>query len=211
MLEKVSYRLVQCYLEMARAGYTDTECYLPSAKQVPLQRELRLRAQMSFLITSLTIIYSYLAIEAFVNYRLYRLWENSRKKSSKDYSAFYHKYGHINEFTKLKDTELKYLEERIKVLCESYQVPRIDRSNPKLWRDFSDLLEKARHFIIHSFPDPIKFQEFMKMIQENHKLGEWAKIAEEIISHFLMHEKKKLPKWLKQNEFFAIKRIELLR
>ena len=49
---RVGYNLVQCCLEMARAVYTDTECYLPGAKQVPLQRELRLRVQMSFLITS---------------------------------------------------------------------------------------------------------------------------------------------------------------
>jgi len=206
---RVGYNLVQCCLEMARAVYT--ECYFPGAKQAPFNTELSLRSQMSFLIASLTIIYSYLAIEAFVNWHLYKIWQRSRDTSGNAYSPFYQEYGKINEFTKLKDHGLGDLKDRINVLCDNYEVPRIHNNNPKLWQDFNDLLKKARVFIIHPFPDPAKFHEVMKMIGEEHELGKWAKIAERVISHFFINKNKKLPNWLGQNEFFAIKGFELVR
>ncbi|MEA1965555.1 MAG: hypothetical protein U9O41_10610 [Candidatus Aerophobetes bacterium] len=84
---RIGYNLVQCCLEMARAVHT--EYYLPGAKQASLNKELKLRSQMSFLINSLSIIYSYLAIEAFVNWHLYKIWQRSRDTSGKAYNAFY--------------------------------------------------------------------------------------------------------------------------
>ncbi|MBA7493633.1 hypothetical protein ES702_04192 [subsurface metagenome] len=205
-----TYHVTQCYLEMARAVYT--KWCLPTAKQFSSDRELKtLVGQFSFLIVSLTVIYSYLAIEAWANYYLHEIWRKSRFNSGKKYPAFPQKYRQINEFTKLKDTELKELKERIKVLCDSYQIPRIDRSNPKLWRDFNELLEEARHFIIHPFPDPKKFQECMEIVQEKHGLRKWTKIAEGIISHFFINKNKKLPNWLTQNKFFKIEKFELVR
>lgn len=210
MESKITYHMTQCYLEMARAGCTKWD--LPDAKQFSSNGELRnLVGQFSFLITSLTIIYSYLAIEAFVNWYLYKIWKKSRDTSGEVYGTFYQEYGQTDEFTKLKDTDLADLKKRIKVLCDSYQVPHIYKSSPKLWQEFNDLLEKVRHFIIHPFPEPIKFDEYMKMIQEKHGLRNWAKIAEGIISHFFENKNKSLPKWLRQNQFFTIKGFELVR
>lgn len=209
MESKITYDVAQCCLEMARAVYT--EVHLPGAKQVPLNKEVNLRSQMGFLITSLTIIYSYLAIEAFVNWHLYKIWQRSRDTSGKAYGPFYQEYGQINEFTKLKDTDLGDLKKRIKVLCDNYEVRHIHKSKPKLWRDFNELLKEARNFTSHPFPDPAKFQEYMKTIQEEHELGKWAKIAEEVISHFFESKNKDLPNWLSRNQFFAIKRFELVR
>lgn len=208
----ITYHVTQCYLEMARAVYT--KWCLPTAKEFSSDRELKiLVGQFSFLIVSLTVIYSYLAIEAWVNYYLYEIWRKSRLDLGKKYRSFPQKYRQINEFTKLKNTKLRDLRERIKVLCDSYQIPRIDRSNPKLWRDFNDLLKETRHFIIHPFPDSEKFQECMKMVQEKYGLHKWAKIAEGIISHFLINinKNKKLPNWLTQNKFFKIEKFELVR
>lgn len=71
--------------------------------------------------------------------------------------------------------------------------------------------EEARHFLIHPFPDPKKFQDCMEMIQQKRGLRKWTKIAEGIISHFIISKNKKLPNWLRQNEFFKIKGFELLR
>lgn len=207
---RLVYNLVQCFLEMARAIY-NTKCYLPEAKQVSLNKEVKLRSEMSFLITSLSIIYSYLAIEAFVNWHLYKIWQRSRGTSGKAYNVFYQEYGQINKFTELKDRGLSDLKDRINVLYDNYQVPRIHDRNPGLWQDFNDLLKKARVFIVHPFPNPPKFEEFMKMVQEEHELSKWGKIAEEIISHFFISKNKKLPNWLRRNEFFAIKGFELVR
>lgn len=208
----ITYHMTQCYLEMARAVYTKWS--LPTAKQLSSDRELKtLVGQFSFLIVSLAVIYSYLAIEAWVNYYLREIWQQCRVDLGKKYPAFPQKYCQINEFAKLKDTELKELKERIKVLCDSYQIPRIDTTNPKLWQDFNGLLKEARNFIIHPFPDPKKFQECMEIVLEKHGLRKWAKIAEGIISHFFINinKNKKLPSWLTQNEFFKIEKFELVR
>ena len=184
---KITYNVTQCYLEMARAVYTKWR--LPIAREFSSDRQLKsLVGQFSFLIVSLTVIYSYLAIEAWVNYWLHEIWQQCRVDSGKKYPAFPQKYRQVNEFTKLKGTELRDLKERIKVLCDSYQVARIDRSNPKLWQDFNDLLEEARHFLIHPFPDPKKFQDCMEMIQQKRGLRKWTKIAEGIISHFIIKQ-----------------------
>lgn len=206
----ITYNVTQCYLEMARAVYTKWD--LPTANESSSNRELRSSVgQFSYLIVSLTVIYSYLAIEAFANWHLYKIWQRSRDTSGKVYNTFYEKYGQINEFTKVTGTELKELKMRIKVLCDSYKIPRIDTTNPELWRDFNELLKKARHFIIHPFPDPKKFQECMEMVQQKYGIGKWAKIAERIISHFFVNKNKKLPSWLTQNEFFKIEKFKLIR
>ena len=206
----ITYNVTQCYLEMARAVYTKWD--VPTANELSSNGELKSSAgQFSFLIVSLTVIYGYLAIEAFTNCHLYKIWQRSRGPSGKVYNTFYQEYGSINELTKVTGTRLRELKKRIKVLCDSYQIPCIHTTNPELWRDFNELLEKARHFIIHPFPDPKKFQECMEMIQQEHELHKWAKIAERIISHFFIIKNKKLPNWLMQNEFFKIEKFKLMR
>jgi len=119
------------------------------------------------------------------------------------------KKGHISEFPKLKETELRDLGTRINVLCDNYDIPRIHEDNPHLWQGLNNLLEEARHFIIHPFPDPAKFQEFMKTVQEKQKYRKWARIAEEVIFHFVKNLKERSPPWLKQNQFFAIEGVKV--
>lgn len=205
MAIKFKYDLAQCYLEMARAAY-DAEMHTRRRNiDTFSQTELNIRAQASFLTATLTIIYSYLAIEAFVNNGLYSIWKESRRTGGKKYPDFYKFYGHIAEFKRLKDKGLKDLERRIKVLCTNYQIPPISTDNSQLWEEFKVLLKEARHFIIHPFPDPSKFQKIMKTVQEEQKYRKWAEIAEKVIRYFFEKLNRPVHPWLEHNQFFAIK------
>jgi len=60
----------QCYLEMSRAVFTS----IP-AHQFEAESDDDIFTAIIFSLTSVTIIYSYLAIESCINYHLYKIWE----------------------------------------------------------------------------------------------------------------------------------------
>ncbi len=202
---KFKYDLAQCYLEMARASYGAKIHTRHRNTDTFSQTELNIRAQSSFLTATLTIIYSYLAIEAFVNNELYYIWEESRRTDGNKYPDFHNRYGHIAEFERLKEEDLKSLETRIKVLCTNYQIQPISTDDNQLWERLTVLLKRARNFIIHPFPDPSKFQKIMKTIQEEQKYRKWTEIAEKVIRYFLEKLNRPVHPWLEHNQFFAIK------
>lgn len=55
----------------------------------------------------------------------------------------------------------------------------------QLWREFKELLEEARHFLIHPTPDRTRFKECMKLILERRGRHNRPRIAEGIIRYFL--------------------------
>jgi hypothetical protein len=212
---------------MARAIYTGIYHLDRKALDEPLtDSDVDPVTGIIFAATSATIIYSYLAVEAFVNYLLFQIWQISPKVHAKiaairrenpelgknlfGYDRFYQKYGHCREFESLKSTDLRDLGERIKIICKTYNIPQVHEADPQLWQSFKDLLEKARHFLIHPFPDPSKFQDTMKTILWDTGTGEYAQIAQRIIAHIYRERGLKTPAWLEKNTLFTIKGFDYI-
>lgn len=225
----ITLNLPHLYLEMARAVFTGI---YPRGEKP--EEELATESGISsvggviFTATSATIIYSYLSIEAFVNYHLYEIWEHSRTaheaienlkeenpKAAKNviplYDTFYQKYGHYDEFEKLKSTDLGELGKRVNVLCEAIEIRKIHDADPELWQSFQKLLRRVRHFLIHPFPDPTRFHDMMRKILIETKLGEYPEIAQRMIQHFYEEKGESAPGWVGGNTLFRFKGIEYLR
>jgi len=69
---------------------------------------------MLFAAGSLTVVYSFLAVEAIVNYHLYQLWAHGTGVPKR---TLQQKFPIAREFGDLRKTKLRELRERIKVLC----------------------------------------------------------------------------------------------
>lgn len=227
-IAKINLRLTQLYLEMARAVFT--EIHHPGIKtqeEIMAEEELDPIAGTIFSVTTVTIIYSYLALEAFSNYHLYQIWEHSRmahkamedlkqrdpehtKNIKPTYDEFYQEYGKYDRFEDLKRTDLRELGERIKVICEAFKIPKVHEADARLWQKFKELLEDVRHFLVHPFPDPTKFQEMMKTVLWERKMGEYTQTSQNIIKYFYSRLGKEVPKWVESNSLFLIKSFECL-
>lgn len=66
------------YLEMARSVFTGIHEPKEIKKQEDENTKGKKQAGILFAMTSATVIYSYMAIESFINYWLYKIWEDSR-------------------------------------------------------------------------------------------------------------------------------------
>lgn len=227
-ISKLNLGLTQLYLEMARSVFTGV--HHPEKKpkkQILAEEGIDPLAGIIFSITTVTVIYSYLALEAFANYHLYKIWENSKiahktfeNFKQKDpeggnqmiptYNNFYKDYGQVDRFEDLKRTDLKDIDKRIKVICEAFKIRKIHDADTRLWQEFKGLLEKARHFLVHPFPDPTKFQDMMKTLLWEKKPGEYVQIAQNIIKHFYMETKQEVPEWVEKNTLFSSKGFNYL-
>lgn len=213
------------FLEMARSVFT--HIYAPKdKKEVKIDSKNEQHyAGIIFSMTTATVIYSYMAIESFINYRLYKLWEDSRDVHATVERAvernpalqivprlddFYNSYGKENEFEKLSRTDLSDLKTRVKVVIDGLEIRQIHSTNPQLWSDFNQLLTQARHFLIHPFPDPTKFQEIMKKLLMETPAGKYAETAASIIKHFYEEKKDTPPDWIEKNTVFKIAGFESL-
>jgi hypothetical protein len=213
--------LTQCYLEMSRSILLANvrEKKNKQSEKSPINLDLSFRIAFA----SLTTIYSYMAIESFMNYALYELWSHSRLahnkieeinqkfpelKSTPIYDEFYKKYGYNENFIKLKNTELGKIKEKIKILCSNLGFKQIYEVNQPLWQDFLGLLEKTRDFLIHPIPEKEIFNKFCKDLTENDKLFyDYPRIATEIIRYFYLQSKTKPPEFLENNRLFFISEI----
>lgn len=213
------------YLEMARSVFTGI--FAPKGKKnvkIDSTNEQQY-AGIIFTMTTATVIYSYMAIESFINYWLYRIWEESRSchdaierinktnpalKSVARFDWFYKLYGKEDEFEKLSNTDLSDLKTRLKVVIDGLEIQQIHKTNPQLWSDFNQLLTQARHFLIHPFPDPTKFQETMTKLLMETEAGKYAETAALIIKHFYDEKKEDPPDWVEKNTVFGIAGFESL-
>ncbi len=221
-IAKINLRLTQLYLEMARSVFTGIH-----HPEIRTEEEFDAIAGSIFSITTVTIIYSYLALEAFSNYHLYTIWEHSKKAhkaieelKQKDpehtqkiiptYDQFHQNYGRYDQFEDLKTTDLRELGERMKVICDAFKIPKIHEVDARLWQEFKGLLEKARQFLVHPFPDPTKFQNMMKTILWERKIGEYAQTAQNMIKYFYKQLGREVPNWVEKNTLFLSKGFEYL-
>lgn len=217
----INIPLTQCYLEMARSILFANVRHNAEKQVVESSINIDLSFKISF--ASLTTIYSYMAVESFMNYSLYELWNHSRLshdkieelnkkypefKSVAVYADFYNEFGHVDNFIKLKDTELGKMREKIKVLCKNFGFKQVYEVNQPLWQDFLGLLEKTRDFLIHPIPEEGIFNKFCKELTENEKLfNDFPRIATEIIKHFYLQSNTKPPEFLETNKLFFISEV----
>jgi len=164
-----------------------------------------------------------LAVESFTNYNLYELWKSSRYnykqieelnklyphlKGKALYEEFYNEYGKIDNFVSLKNTDIGKMKEKIKILCKEFNFPQIYDSNPTLWQEFLELLEKARDFLVHPNPEEEIFNKYCKqLIHTELPFKKYPAVAADIIKHFYKSSNNQSPTFLEKNELFFISEI----
>lgn len=200
-IEKFSYNLTQCYLELARSAFTSIQGKKEETQKI---------ANALFAITSISIIYSYTAIEAFVSRQFYRICE-TRNSNTEEGKRFNKEFPNIQKCADLKNNRSIWeLKDKIKALCRLLGYRQICDEDAKLWQVFNELVKDARHFIIHPLPDPDKFQEKMTQIMMENRVGLYVEVAEKIIKHFYDQAKIETPDWLKENKLFKSRGYILL-
>lgn len=204
---KLQITLSHVYLEMARAVFSLDR---PSGKSDGPAQDY----PTTFGLLSVTILYSYLAVESFVNYQFCTIYQHAVKAHqaceklgglhAKDeivptYDDFYRQYGN----TPLESIRLE-LKEKIKAVCSAYGISQIYDVDSHLWQDFCDILKESRDFLVHTIPDPKIFQHHMQQLVEKTTTGKYVEIAIGIILYFYEQLGKKPPKWLNQNELIQL-------
>jgi hypothetical protein len=161
-------------------------------------------------VASVTVIYSFLAIESFINYQLYRLWER-RHDGSTESSKFMEILGNPGRFEDLKSNrKVRTLRSRIKTLCELLGYKKPHEIESHLWIDFNQLLEASRHFFVHPVPEEEYFQKNVLRIGLQTELGKYVNVAQSMIAFLYQQSRQKPPDWLENNTLISIPSIELI-
>jgi len=200
---RIIYNLTHDYLEVARGAMTNI-----SHSNLSIEDNRLINTIFSGV--SITIIYSYLAIESFVNYELFKLWER-RNDGSNEANLFLDIFDDKKQFKELlKNDKARELKERFKTICKilNYQEPQ--KTIAPVWQDFNDLVKVSRHFLVHPYPDKEYFQKHMERILEQTKTGKYVSVAENLIKYLYECGGKSPPEWLSKNTLFRLKGIEIL-
>ncbi len=211
--------ITQCYLEMARSFIFSNVRHNNEVKVEKIDRD----SSFTFSFASLLTIYSYLAVESFANYNLYKLWKVSRDNFQKIeelnkshpeinvkalHEEFYQEYGKVDDFVNLKNTQIGKMKEKLKVLCKEFGFPQIYETSPKLWQEFLELLEKARDFLVHPNPEDDIFHKYCRQLINTEKpFQTFPEVAAGIIKHFYNSSNVQPPNYLEKNELFFISEI----
>jgi hypothetical protein len=126
------------------------------------------------------------------------------------YESFCKKYGGINDFLKLKDSGLYDLKDRMKVPWEVDGIRPMHEKRKPLWDQFLDLVENARHFLIHPFPDQTIMQNISKGLFWTEPYLKHPQLASEVIGYSFKEAGRDLPEYLSKNLLFRISSIEIL-
>ena len=216
------------YFEMARAIFNVLNVEMKKweeGSQV-LNDEQKKNIQLSMVST--IIIQCYMTIEAFINEGLKDLWEKSRKfekdmnelkpvgivqiqNAKPRYHEFYKKYGRYDNFEHLTiKTNLSNLGERIKIICKTRKIPQIHESYKETWDFFKKMETLYRHFLIHIYPDNIKFNDLLNDIFSKKEIDKCFETVQIIISHFYSQNGDNPPEWLKDNTLYNFSGIDYL-
>lgn len=214
----------QAYLELARSYLTAVAESKTNDVSNPAAVDQHNRATTTFALAALSTVFSYSALEAFVNYELFQIWQHSRyahdiieKIKSEDpsrqyralYDAFYHKYGKVSTFFKLKNTELRELTERIKAICRAREIPSIAVAKPDLWRDLREL-EDTRHHLIHPVPDDEKINEIVTRLFTVEPYKKYPDLVVAVMTYFYQTFNAPVPEHFSENRLFRVSGIEIL-
>ena len=152
----VDIKVMQSFLETARSIHN-----IELKTNSEMDFNMTNIASVSLGLTAISIIFSYMTIEAFVNKELYKAWKKYRhikKLSDKDPTFIkempnidlYKKYSSCDDFKNLKNMGLGELKKRINDLCDIKGIDRIYKIDNGLWSKFLEFEKKARHFL--TFP-----------------------------------------------------------
>ncbi len=208
------YDLPHCYLEVARGILTTIHFAGDSREDFIVQYGHNPINNALFSLVSISIIYSYLAIEAMANYNLHYYWEK-RHDGSPESKILLSLVGDCDEFQILKtNKKTRELGERLKTLCSILGIKKIHEVDPILWRDFKELSDVSRHYLIHPYPDKEVFQNHMERIMSETESGKYIQIAENIMTYFLKISHKggvfSSPSWLSGNTLLRFRGVDLL-
>lgn len=206
----IQYNLSQDYLEIARAALTPIHGKVPTGEEEPepeLSNEL---ANAIFSVVSITIVYSFLALESYLNYQLYRLWAR-RNDGSEESARFLAELGDISEFIRLKrNDKVREVPARLKTICGLLGYPMPHKDIPATWQRLNDLCEASRHFVVHPFPDPDYFNKNMRRMMTETTTGSYVRVVEEIISFLYSKSGVPIPGWVTENQLIRFRGVELI-
>ncbi|HEX3035036.1 MAG TPA: hypothetical protein VHT73_07855 [Thermodesulfobacteriota bacterium] len=209
---RFTFNLTHSYLEVARAAAGPLPFVHSSGSLDHVLKEHGHNPLANAIlgIVSISVIYSYLAIEAHVNYQLYRLWER-RHNESVESKRFLQILGNEKSFNVYRGhPKVRELPSRVKTLCTlmGYQKPQ--EAVPKIWQEFMELSRAARHFLVHPVPDPKGVQNNMKRILHDLPTGKWVDVATELIAFLYNQAGMEKPEWLIKNVLIRIEGIRVL-
>ncbi|MBN4076118.1 hypothetical protein JYT16_00210 [Gemmatimonas aurantiaca] len=199
----IQHSLVRTYLEMARVVF---DIPFDTPREENKKGHVSEIADLTLGTLSMTIIYSYLSVEAFANYYLYQLWEG---RIGSVYQSKFRELidDEIDDFIELRyHARFRELGDRLKLLCDVLGIERLSKSNPKLWQEFKELLENSRHFLVHPRPDEKSFAEKMKPLYET-KPFHYTRIAESVLGYFYDFMTEPPPGWLKTNMTIRVAKV----
>jgi len=201
--------MTHCYVEVARAAITSFHHPLPMVDfEAEFGRDVFANAFLA--VFSISIVYSYLAIESFVNYQLYRIWER-RLDGSPEANRFLVTLGDEKDFESLRlNKRIRKLGSRYKTLCHILNLTPPTITNPELWQDFKELLETARHFLVHPYPEKEYFDRNLVRIRTEAEAGKYADIAQRLIGHMYEQSGTTPPDWLSGNTLIRLRGVDLL-
>lgn len=109
------------------------------------------------------------------------------------------------EFDKLFRKPVK---KKMNVLCRVYDIPSVHEAMPDVWRNFTGVTTKIRHFFVH--PTPEVFQQKIEDVLTAVETRKYAQATEKIIGHFYNSLKKDSPEWIRKNQLFEFERFKLV-
>lgn len=207
---RITYEMSHCYLEIARASMTTIHQHSGSLDKLLSEQGTGPLANAIFSLVSMTVIYSYLTIESFVNYQLFRLWER-RHDGSTEGNRFLAELGNPDKFEGLKNhKKVGDLPKRLKTLCDLLGYRKPHEVIPQIWQKFHDLLKDSRHFLVHPYPEKEFVQQNLSRIMTKTKAGEYVEVAEKILSFLYQQGGKQPPAWVSANILLQFKGVDLL-
>jgi hypothetical protein len=204
------YDLTHCYLELARTGTSSAQQRDPKVEQFLEQHGPDPLANIVFSMISMTVIYSALAIEAAVNYRLYFAWLRYRA-GLPPATRFEQEFGAIDDFERIRSARSgRNLGHRVKALCRVCDFRLPHEAIPDVWQNFKELVETSRHFLVHPHPGSSFFQEHMETILKNTRTGKYISVAAEMIGFFYDQAGESRPDWIAKSTLFRFASVDIL-
>jgi hypothetical protein len=205
---KFTYNLPQDYLEVARAALSPIHGKVPAdAETTPPSNEL---LNAVFAAVSVSIVFSFLALESYLNYQLFRLWEG-RNKGDATAARFLQELGNPSDFLSLRGSDkAREVPARLKTICRILGFAAPHEAIPDTWRRLKELAEASRHFATHPIPEPAYFQSNMLRIMQETEAGAYVRVVEEVLSFLHKQSGAVVPGWVVRNELIAFRGYDLL-
>ena len=211
----ISIDVPHTYFEMARAISNVLNVEMKKWDEKPPDVDEEQMANVQFSLVSTIIIQCYMTIEAFINEGLKDLWKKSRneiRNAAPRYPEFYNQYGHYDNFEDLKnEKDLRNLGDRIKIICKTREIAQIHEIDKETWDFFKRMEKEYRHFLIHIYPDNVKFRDLVIDILFKNELRIYFETVQNVISHFYSQQGNNPPEWLAKNTLFKFSGIDYLQ